>query len=85
MKRFTVLGLCLVAALAFSVLGATSAMAKKTEHGVEKVTASGGAAHLGTESGTIKSSSNEGGGTLETPTSGSAVTFSRALKLKALA
>jgi hypothetical protein len=82
MKRFTVLGLCLVAALAFSVLGATSAMAKKTEHGVEKVTASGGAAHLGTESGTIKSSSNEGGGTLETPTSGSAVTLFKGVEVE---
>ena len=82
MKRFTVLGLCFVAALAFGVLFAAGAQAKKAEHGVEKVTAEGGPAHLGTESGSIKSSSNTGGGTLETPTSGSAKTLFKGVEVE---
>jgi len=70
MKRFTVLGLCLLTAFAISVLVASSASAAKTEHGEEVVTSSGGEAHLGTEAGSITSTSNHGKGNLTSPTGG---------------
>jgi len=70
MKRLTVLGLCLVAAFALSVLVAASAMAAKTEHGPMIVTSSGGEAHLGTSEGTITSTSNAGKGELTSASGG---------------
>jgi len=83
MKRFTVLGLCFVAALVFAALSAAGASAKKAEHGESIVVASGGPAHLGSETGTIKSSSNEGGGHLTSATAVQPRRCSRASKSKA--
>jgi hypothetical protein len=71
MKRFTVLGLCFVTALVFSVFVAASAQAK-SEHGELYVTSAGGEAHLGTEKGSITSSSNSGVGHLTSATAGTA-------------
>jgi len=70
MKRFTVLGLCLMTAFAISVLVASGASAAKTEHGEMVVTSSGGEAHLGTEAGSITSTSNHGKGNLTGPGGG---------------
>jgi len=74
MKRFTVLGLCLIAAFALSVLVAASAQAK-TEHGELHVTSAGGEAHLGTEKGSITSTSNSGEGHLTSATGGTATSL----------
>lgn len=73
MKRLSVLGLCLVAAFAFSVLVAASASAKKAEHGELKLLSSGGPAHLGTPKATITSTSNTGTSTITSGTAGTAV------------
>lgn len=72
MKRFKVIGLCFVAAFAFSALAATGAQAKKSEHGELYVTSSGGEAHLGTEKGSIHSTTNNGTGHITTATGGTA-------------
>jgi hypothetical protein len=82
MKRFTVLGLCLVAALVFAALSAAGAAAKKSEHGVLDLDAVGGPAHLGTESGSIKSSSNEGSAEITTATSGTAKTLFKGVEVE---
>jgi hypothetical protein len=82
MKRFTVLGLCFVAALVFAALSAAGASAKKAEHGESIVVASGGPAHLGSETGTIKSSSNEGGGHLTSATGGTAKTLFKGVEVE---
>lgn len=74
MKRFTVFGLCIVAAFAMSVLVAAGAQAKKVEHGEEVVESHNGPAHLGTSKGNIISSSAEGTGHLTSATSGTATT-----------
>jgi hypothetical protein len=71
MKRFSVFGLCIVAAFAFSALVASSAFAKK-ETGELHVISSGGPAHLGTPKATITSSSNLGEGHLKSGTGGTA-------------
>jgi len=75
MKRFSVLGLCLVAAFAFSVLIASSAMAKKAEHGESVVLSAGGPAHLGTPKATITSTSNHGVGHLTSKFGGTATSI----------
>jgi hypothetical protein len=72
MKRLSVLGLCLVASFAFSVLIASSAMATKTEHGEMIVISIGGSSHLGTPKATITSTRNEGTGHLTSATGGTA-------------
>jgi len=72
MKRLSVLGLCLVAGLAFSALVASSAMATKAEHGVLKLLSSGGSSHLGTPKATITSTSNSGTSTITSGTAGTA-------------
>src|ERR1700740_2693479 len=82
MKRFTVLGLCLMAAFAFAALSAAGAAAKKSEHGVLDLDAVGGPAHLGTESGAIKSSSNEGTAEITTATSGTAKTLFKGVEVE---
>jgi len=72
MKRLSVLGLCFVAAFAFSALVASSAFAKKAEHGELSLTSSGGPAHLGTPKATITSTSNAGTANLTSATAGGA-------------
>src|ERR1700736_323787 len=74
MKRLSVLGLCLVAAFAFTALVASSAMATKTEHGELFVLSSGGASHLGTPKATITSTANSGSGHITSATGGTAIT-----------
>jgi hypothetical protein len=75
MKRLSVLGLCLVAAFAFTALVASSAMATKTEHGEMFVLSHGGPAHLGTPKATITSTSNSGVGHLTSATGGTATSL----------
>jgi len=73
MKRLSVLGLCVVASFAFSVLAASSAFAKKAEHGELVLAASGGPAHLGTPKATITSTNNTGTGNITSASGGTAV------------
>jgi hypothetical protein len=82
MKRFSVLGLCIVASFAFSVLIASSAMAKKAEHGESVVLSSGGAAHLGTPHGTITSTSNHGVGHLTSKFGGTATSIFEGVEIE---
>jgi hypothetical protein len=73
MKRFTVLGLCLTAAFALSVVLAASAQAG-SEHGNVVIHASGLEAHLGLSNGVeVHSSSNSGSGEFTSGTSGTSV------------
>jgi hypothetical protein len=72
MKRLSVLGLCLVAGVAFSALVASSAMATKTEHGEFFLLSSGGSSHLGTPKATITSTSNSGTANITSATAGTA-------------
>jgi hypothetical protein len=72
MRRLSVLGLCLVAAFAFTALVASSAMATKAEHGELSLVSSGGASHLGTPKATITATSNAGTGHLTSATAGTA-------------
>jgi hypothetical protein len=74
MKRFTILGLCAVVALAFSALLATGAQAKKSEKGELVLESKNGQSHLGTSKGNIVASDAEGGGHITTATSGTAET-----------
>jgi len=75
MKRFKVLGLCLLAVCAFSVVLATSAQAAKELSGPIDISSEGGPAHLGTELGVeLKSTNNAGHGKFESGTKGSAIT-----------
>jgi len=75
MRRFKVLGLCLLAVCAFSVVLATSAQAGKETSGPIDISASGGEAHLGTELGVeLKSTNNVGKGKFESGTKGSSTT-----------
>jgi hypothetical protein len=73
MKRLSVLGLCVVASFTFSVLGASSAFAKKAEHGELVLAASGGPAHLGTPKATITSTNNTGTANVTSGTGGTAI------------
>jgi hypothetical protein len=82
MKRFSVFGLCLVAAFAFSVLVASSAFAAKKEVGELYLVTKGGAAHLGTPKATITSTSNEGEGRITSATSGSATSLFHGVEIE---
>lgn len=74
MRRFKVLGLCLIAVFAFSAMVAASAQAKKETGGPIDISSSGGEAHLGTELGVeLKSTNNTGMGVFENGTSGRAI------------
>jgi hypothetical protein len=74
MKRFTVLGLCLMACFALSALVAVGAQAGKTEHGNLDVVSSGGLSEFGGGGkGALHSPSNAGTGEFNTGTSGTAV------------
>jgi hypothetical protein len=77
MRRFTVFGLCLVAALAFSVLAAASAQAKRTEHGAIKFKLSGGEIVSKAAGGSVICTSSVGKGEI---TSGTAGTMTETLK-----
>jgi hypothetical protein len=73
MRRFKVVGLCLLAVFAFSAMLAASAQAKKESSGPLDISSSGGAAHLGTELGVeLKSTHNTGKGRFESGTGGQA-------------
>jgi hypothetical protein len=73
MKRFTVFGLCLIAAFAFSVMVAASAQAAE-EHGNLKIISKGGESHLGLSNGVeVHSTANHGSGEFNTGISGTAV------------
>jgi hypothetical protein len=82
MKRLSVLGLCLVASLAFSVLAATGAMAAKVEHGELNLRSSGGPAHLGTPKATITSSSNSGVAHITSAFAGTAVSLFNGVEIE---
>jgi len=83
MKRFTVLGLCLVVSLALSALVAAGAQAAKVEHGNLNVESKGGLSEFGGGGkGALHSPENVGSGEFTSSTKGTAVSTFHGVELE---
>jgi len=83
MKRFTVLGLCLIASLALSAMVAAGAQAAKAEHGPLVVESKGGLSEFGGGGkGALHSPENVGSGEFKNSTQGTAVSTFHGVELE---